>query len=218
MKALQKIHDYMREVLGSTDEEIKNMDGSSVSVAEEIAMYAHHGQHRENGEAYLAHPFNCMLLFQNFVGIVPDDYFCIDKDLMEEHGIPFDGVQEVCMLHDVPEDTELTIEDIAEVYSELGLQNYFDLYIKTPLLFITHDKSVPYEDYIRIVNKHPVSAIVKMMDMTDNSNLLGLASLDEEKIARTKRYVDYIKTINDKYHFIENVYNYKIEFNNRKKQ
>ncbi len=214
MKALEKIHKYLREDLEISEEDIRNMDSSSVYLAQEIAIYAHRNQYRENGEKYLTHPLNCLDLYRHFVGIIPDDPFCIDTDLMAKHGIPFEGVQEVCVLHDILEDTEITMEEIAEIYSEFGLQTYFELYIIKPLELITHDKNMPYSDYIDIVNKNPISAIVKMMDMVDNLNVLGLCDLDDKKIKRSKNYLDYIKVINDKYHFIENVIQYKIDFAN----
>ena len=42
-----------------------------------------------------------------------------------------------------------------------------------------------------------------LMDMTDNANVLGLAALDGKKTARSKKYIDFSKVINDKYRFIE---------------
>lgn len=212
MKALEKIHKYLREDLELGEEDIRNMDGSSVYIAQEIAIYAHRNQYRENGEKYLTHPLNCLNLYRHFVGITLNDPFCIDADLMAKYGIPFEGVQEVCILHDVLEDTEITMEEIADIYSEVGLQTYFELYIMKPLELITHDKSMPYPDYIAIANKNPISAMVKMIDMVDNLNVLGLCDLDDMKIERSKNYLNYIKVINDKYHFIENAIYYKIDF------
>lgn len=213
MSTLEKIHKYLKETLELTDDEITAFDSGSVYIAQEIALYAHRNQYRENGEKYVTHPFNCLDSYRKLVGIIPDDYFCIDTDLMAKHDIPFDGVQEVCVLHDVLEDTEFSMEEIEEVFLGLGLNTYFQLYIKKPLELITHNESVPYKDYISLVLENPISAIVKMMDMVDNLNVLGLAELNVKKLERTKDYLDYIKIINDKYHFIEKALSYKIDFN-----
>ena len=213
MKALEKVHKYLKETLNSTDEEIKGFDSGSVYIAQEIAIYAHRNQDRENGERYITHPFNCLELYRHLVGITPDDYFCINTDLMAEYGVPFDGVQEVCVLHDVLEDTDVTMEEIAEIYSELGLETYFEMYIIKPLELITHDKTVPYRDYISTVLENRISAIAKMMDMVDNLNVLGRCGLDDTKIQKSKDYLDYVKIINDKFHFIERALEYKSAFN-----
>ena len=218
MKALEKVHKYLKEALNSTDEEIKGFDSGSVYIAQEIAIYAHRNQDRENGEKYVTHPFNCLELYRHLVGIKPDDYFCIDTDLMAEYGIPFEGVQEVCVLHDVLEDTDVTMDEIAEIYAELGLKTHFEIYIKKPLELITHDKSMAYIEYIAIVLESPISAIVKMIDMVDNLNVLGLCGLDDKKIQRSKGYLDYIKIINDKYHFIENSLSYKVAFDKQSRE
>ena len=213
MKILEKIHEYLKKTLNTTDNEINGYDSGSVYIAQEIAIYAHRNQDRENGEKYITHPFNCLELYRHLVGIIPDDYFCIDTDLMAEYEVPFDGVQEVCVLHDVLEDTDFSMEEIEEIYAELGLETYFEMYIKKPLELITHDKTVPYKDYISIVLKNRISAIVKMMDMVDNLNVLGRCDLDYKKIQKSKDYLDYIKIINDKFHFIENALKYKADFN-----
>ena len=218
MQALEKIHKFLRETIECADDEIKAFDSSSVYIAQEIAIYAHRNQYRENGEKYLTHPLNCLDLYRNLVGIKPNDYFCIDTDLMAEYGVPFEGVQEVCLLHDVLEDTDVTMDEIAEIYSELGLETYFEMYIKKPLELITHDKSMPYIDYISIVLENRISAIVKMIDMVDNLNVLGLSGLDDKKIQRSKGYLDYIKIINDKYHFIENSLSYKVAFDKQSRE
>ena len=142
------------------------------------------------------------------MGIKQGDPFCIDVNLMYEYGVPYDGVQEVCLLHDVLEDTNISIEEIKEIYNELELGRHFEMYIYKPLQLITHDKDVPYPEYINIVMKHPTSALVKMLDLVDNSNLMTLSTLDAKKLDRSINYMKYIKVINDKYHFVEHINEY----------
>ena len=56
------------------------------------------------------------------------------------------------LLHDVVEDTDMTFERL----SELG----FTTPILDALKLLTHDKSVPYMDYIRKIAENPVARAV----------------------------------------------------------
>lgn len=215
-KLLEKIHDYLISI-GYKKENLKEQDLYSVNLSMEIMEYAHRNQTRENGEEYVNHPLRCLQIYRDLVGIKPDDYFCIDKDLLYEKGIPFDGVQEVCILHDVLEDSDITIEEIKEIFDCVELGSYFDLYIKEPLLLITHDKSMDYDTYVLdYVMKNPISALVKMIDMQDNLYMLSLAEFSERKYERSARYLKLLYLINCKYRFIENVQSYKKDFKKTK--
>ncbi len=209
MSFREKVHELLKEVLDLTEEEVVTYDFTSVGVAQEIAFYAHYGQRRLNSDMYIVHPDNVLKLYRKFVGIIEDDYFCLDSDLLcRECNVPYEGVQEVCLLHDVLEDSSVTIEEISELFEEVGLKTHFDLYIKTPLLLITHDKSDDYDKYIEKLIEHPTSALVKMLDMTDNMNPTTLHYFGEKELDRIMMYSKYCKAINDRYHFTENTYKY----------
>lgn len=211
MNRLNEIHEYLISK-GAKEEDLKKMDGCSVYLSMEIMEYAHRNQKRENGEEYANHPSRCMQEYRELVGIVPDDPFCIDKDLMYEFEIPYDGVQEVCLLHDVIEDSDFTIEEVEGIFDECSLENYFNLYIKQPLVNVTHIKSMDYLSYIKICMEHSVSAIVKMMDLQDNLHVLSLVEFNEKNYERASRYLQYLYLINVKYRFIENAKRYKCSF------
>ena len=196
---------------GFTEKQYENLLTCTVNIAMAISCYAHRNQFRENGKEYRAHSYSCMDLYRDFVGIEEDSYDCIDLDLMYKHNIPFEGVQEVALLHDVLEDTEVSIDEIEETFNDFGLATYFELYIKQALILITHDKSESYEIYIDRMLANPVASICKMMDLTDNMNMCGLAKVGDEELDRTIRYAKYFKQINDKWHFIENMMLYKKE-------
>jgi (p)ppGpp synthase/HD superfamily hydrolase len=209
---MSKLKDEMKGFYtekGFSEKEYENFLSCSVNISLIISSYAHREQYRENGNSYSVHPYSCLNLYRNFVGIEEDSYDCIDLDLMYNYNIPFEGVQEVALLHDVLEDTEVTLEEIEELFSELGYQTYFDLYIKKALILITHDKSESYEIYIDRMLVNPIASICKMMDLTDNMNMLGLSSITDKELDRTIRYAKYFKQINDKWHFIENIMLYK---------
>lgn len=212
-KKLIQIHEYLINK-GADEETLLEWDSSSVYLSMEIMEYAHRNQKRENGEDYAEHPSRVLENYRKLVGIKPNDYFCIDEDMMAHNLIPYDGVQEVCLLHDVIEDTDFTIEELREIYIECGFEKYFDLYIEDALRKITHDKSMDYGEYIKICLKNPISAIVKMMDLQDNLRVIDLIDLNEDKYNRAQRYLSWILIINDKYHFLENANKYRKEFLN----
>lgn len=215
-KNLKMIHEYLIG-LGATDEQLIQSDTSSVYLAMEIMKYAHRGQKRENGEEYANHPARVLEGYRRLVGIKPNDFFCINEDLMFLCGVPYDGVQEVCLLHDVVEDTDFTIDDVRDIYIECGFEKYFDIYIKNALKCVTHDKSIDYEKYIEICLTNPISALVKMIDLQDNLYVLDLINLTEEKYKRSQKYLSYIYEINNKYHFLENIQKYKDAFKEENK-
>ncbi len=216
MSRLKEIHDYLISI-GKKEEELKELDTSSVYLSMEIMEFAHRGQKRVNGEDYANHPSRCMYNYRDLVGIVPNDYNCINKDMMYEYGIPYDGVQEVCLLHDVIEDGNMTLDEVEEIFDECNLGDYFRLYIKRALHNITHDKSMDYESYIKICMENPISAICKMMDLQDNLYVLSLTEFDVKNYERAEGYLLYLFIINVKYQFLENIARYKEEFNKSKK-
>ncbi len=215
MKIKEKINDYLRKI-GYTDEDISFLDSGSVYVAQQISLYAHRNQKRLNGNNYFTHPYSVMQLYRNFTGIVENDYFCIDVDLLVcECNIPYNGVQETCLLHDVLEDTDVTIEEIEEVFEDLSLGSYFNCYIKTPLLLLTHNKNEDYTTYVSKLINNPVASIVKFMDMSDNMNPSMLTSFGDYELERIFKYASFCKVINDRWHFLENADKYKKLFNSK---
>ena len=205
---LKKIQDYLIKT-GVSKERVEGGATSSVYLAMEIMEYAHRNQKRENGEDYAEHPARCLTSYRNLIGIGPNGDRVMDKDIMYHNNVPFDGVQEVCLLHDVVEDTEFTIKDVRDIYVECGFESFFDMHIKDALERITHDKSVDYGEYIKVVLQNPISAMVKMMDLQDNLYVLDLVDFTEEKYHRAQGYLFWMFIINEAYHFLENTQKYK---------
>ena len=204
MKLLDEIHKYLKD-LGCQEETIQFFDSSSVYVAQEIALYAHRNQWRLNGSNYYSHPCRVLQKYRDFVGIKEDDYFCLNIDLLvEECEIPYHGVQEVCLLHDVLEDTEITMEQIEEVFHDLSIGTFFTMYIKNALSLITHDKSEGYVLYIKKLLRCPTASLVKFMDLADNMDPSTLNVLENKETERLCKYAQYAKMINDKWRFLEN--------------
>lgn len=203
---LETIHEFFLNLAGDRELNLNDYDKSPMMLCYMIELYAHRNQYREDGTPYYEHPAQCADSFHTFYGFKADNF---DKDLLDELGLPFDGVGEVCLLHDVIEDTDFTIDDIVDIFYDTFHIPFYVEYIEEPLKLITHDKSVDYEDYIDICMTNPISAMAKMLDLQNNLNALTLVSLDEEKYERMQKYLYYIYKINNKYHFIERVSEYR---------
>ena len=95
----------------------------------------------------------------------------------------------VALLHDVAEDTDMTFEDLRELGISEGV-------IKS-LMLLTHDKAVPYADYIlSIKNSGDATAIaVKLADLRHNSNISRFELIDEKAVQSCERYKDAIKQL-----------------------
>lgn len=121
-----------------------------------IATQAHKDQKDKSGEMYIFHPLRVMLRGQT----------------LEERIV---GV-----LHDVVEDTEVTLDQLAED---------FPMAIIVALDAISHRENEPNVEYLRRVVADPLARIVKEYDVDDNSNPVRMARLDEETQVRlNKKY------------------------------
>ena len=122
--------------------------------AMKTAYDAHHGTVDANGVPYVFHPFH-------LAEQMPDEISTC-----------------VALLHDVVEDTEVTLEDLRrdfpeEVVEAVGL--------------LTHEEGVDYYDYVRRLKDNPVARLVKLADLqhnSDESRLTGNESVSEEQKQR----------------------------------
>ena len=91
------------------------------------------------------------------------------------------GFWEICgILHDVIEDTPVSLEMLREEgFSETVL---------SALALLTHDRSVPYMDYIHQLTKSPLAIQVKLHDLHDNLNRDRLGALTLEDERRMEKY------------------------------
>ena len=185
------------------DEEYEKQLATSVTIARMISQFAHRDQKRLDSSPYYNHPYSMAVTFR-YLTCMDNPHF--DSDKLYSYDIPYDGVIELCLLHDVVEDTEYTEDEIADIFYDNGLETYYNLYIKEPLHLIAHDKSEPYPVYIEKVCKNPISAMVKMLDLQNNLEPFSLDVLGDKELKRAQDYYKYIKVINDEYHFIEKLH------------
>lgn len=112
-----------------------------------LAAQAHDGQVDKLGVPYIFHVMNVMVGVRGF----PEDY------------------PVVACLHDVVEDTSVTLERIKEQFGER---------VAEAVDAITHRKGEEYETYLGRVDAHTIARWVKWQDLTDN--LSRLRTLDKE--------------------------------------
>ena len=109
-----------------------------VAAARLIAKLAHKGQIDKAGNDYFAHPEAVAAML----------------DAPEEKVVGY--------LHDTVEDTDVTLEEIREIFGDQ---------IADAVALMTHADGVPYMDYVKEVAKNPLARKVKLADLTHNMDI-----------------------------------------------
>lgn len=123
-----------------------------------IAYEAHHGQVDKSGLPYINHPLH-------LAETMDDETSCC-----------------VALLHDVAEDTDVTLDMLAQEFPPEVID---------ALKLLTHEKHIPYEDYVRGVRANPIAVKVKLADIAHNSDqtrLSGCAMAEETKAYFRSKY------------------------------
>ncbi|MEG1849608.1 MAG: HD domain-containing protein [Oscillospiraceae bacterium] len=121
-----------------------------------IAYNAHHGQLDRGGVPYIFHP-----------------YHLAEQMTTEDTVI-------AALLHDVAEDTPMTLELLArEGFSEAVL---------CALRLLTHDPAQDYMDYIAALAANPIARAVKIADLRHNSDPARLPEDNEAIRRRMEKY------------------------------
>lgn len=106
-------------------------------LAMKTAYNAHLGQLDYNGVPYIFHPYH-------LAEQMDDEVSCT-----------------VALLHDVVEDTSLTITDLEQLFPK----QVIDI-----VMLLTHDEKVDYFDYIKKIKTNTIATKVKVADIEHNSN------------------------------------------------
>jgi len=121
-----------------------------------IAAQAHSGQKQRNGDPYILHPLRIM------------------------HQLNTESEKIAAVLHDVIEDSDLTLSDLQnEGFSE-DIIHIVDL--------LTHYEKDSYTEYIDRLKDHPVARKIKLIDLQDNMDIQRLNSINEKDFKRLERY------------------------------
>lgn len=84
------------------------------------------------------------------------------------------------LLHDVTEDTDISFDTL----EDYGIpENILEV-----LRFLTHDKNVPYFDYVEKIRQNEIAREVKLADLAHNSDLTRLNKVTEADIVRVEKY------------------------------
>lgn len=119
-----------------------------------LAYAAHHGQLDKGGAPYIFHPYH-------LAEQMPDEITAC-----------------AALLHDVVEDTPVTLEELAAEFPKE---------VVGAVRLLTYDPAVDYLDYIRAIQTNPVARAVKLADLEHNSDqtrLTGDTNVPEERRIR----------------------------------
>ena len=119
--------------------------------------------------------------------------FLAHKDQTDKSGMPYvfhpfhlaeqmpdEDTTIVALLHDVIEDTPYTLDDLRA----MG----FNEQVLDALALMTHDKRIPYMDYVAKIKGNKIARTVKLADLKHNSDLSRLNNLDEKAMKRIEKY------------------------------
>ena len=124
--------------------------------AMKISFEAHKEQTDKNGMPYIYHPIH------------------LAEQMQDEATVC------VALLHDVAEDTDITLDDLK--------QEGFSKEIMDALRLMTHDDAVPYMDYVQKIRENSIATAVKLADLKHNSDLTRLDVVDDAALTRAEKY------------------------------
>lgn len=126
------------------------------TLAMKLAFDAHYGQVDKAGVPYIFHPIH------------------LAEQMTDEYSTC------VALLHDVVEDTEVTLGELRKTFPEEVVEA-IDL--------LTHRKEDEYKDYILRIKNNPIAMKVKLADIEHNSNQDRLrgAKIKPEKVAKLEQ-------------------------------
>jgi len=137
-----------------------------INKALSVAYDAHHGQTDKSGVPYIYHPA-----------------FLASQMDTEDEII-------TALLHDVVEDTPVTLEDLE--------REGFPRAVLDALRLLTHTDGSEYMDYVRRIKTNPLASKIKLADLRHNGDTTRNANLTPEETARyRKKYVEAIRLLEE---------------------
>lgn len=116
-----------------------------------IAVHAHRGIDRKNGEPYINHPLRVARRLRNYSPVIVA----------------------IALMHDAVEDSDLTLDDLRSLNMPEGLVRAVDA--------LTKREGEEYMNAVIRAAHNPLARLVKLCDNLDNSSPSQLACFSEEK-------------------------------------
>ena len=130
-----------------------------------LAYRAHSGQVDKGGVPYIFHPIHVAEQMTNELDTA------------------------AALLHDVVEDTPVTLEDLRK-------EGFPEVLIEA-VAVMTRDLSVPYTEYIAQVKQNPIARRVKLADLRHNMDTSRLPEVDEEALMHVRRYTRAVEVLEE---------------------
>jgi (p)ppGpp synthase/HD superfamily hydrolase len=122
-----------------------------------LAVEAHAGEVDKQGKPYILHPLHLMMQMETAEEMI------------------------TAVLHDVVEDTALTLEDLR--------QQGFPEAVLDALALLTHDTaSTSYEEYVAAIKPNPLACKVKLADLAHNMDVRRLPEMGMKDYGRLEKY------------------------------
>lgn len=137
---------------------------STLERAIAIAAMAHEGQVDKGGAPYILHPLQVMLRLQD------------------------PQARTVAVLHDVVEDSPVSLEDLREQGFSEG--------VLSALEALTKRAGEDYQAFVERAGRDPLARQVKLADLAENSDLSRIpapSAKDLERVAKYCRAIDYLE-------------------------
>lgn len=130
--------------------------------AMKIAYRAHHGQVDKGGIPYIFHPFH------------------LAEQMTDEYTTC------VALLHDVVEDTDVTLEALSAV---------FPAEVVEAVALLTHRPGDDYLQYAAAIRENPIARAVKLADIAHNSDTTRLETTADNLAAQKRLHEKYSKAL-----------------------
>ncbi|MBQ7453826.1 MAG: HD domain-containing protein, partial [Selenomonadaceae bacterium] len=142
-----------------------NHPDARVRRAYETALQAHRGQVDKAGVDYINHPLTVAAnVGENISAVI------------------------VALLHDVAEDTSLTVDELAK---KIPLTDDETQALK----LLTHDEKISYLDYVTKLKSNSLATVVKAADLRHNSDLSRIKNPTPKDFARVEKYKAALKIL-----------------------
>lgn len=135
-----------------------NHKDARIRAAFEIAKKVHAGQVDKGGVEYINHPLTVASNVGENISAII-----------------------VALLHDV-------VEDSAKTFDELQREIPLTADELQALKLLTHDKNIPYLDYVKQIKTNELAAQVKAADLRHNADLSRLKNPAEKDLKRVEKY------------------------------